>query len=110
VDPVPALTELIADRRRGRPLGTIAARFHNGLAAMVVQACCDLRAATGLNTVALSGGVWQNMFLLVRAVAGLRAERFEVLTHRQVPANDGGLALGQAAVAAERWSGNRQRS
>ena len=110
VDPVPALTELVADQRRGQPLATVAARFHNGVAAMVVDACSQLRDRTGLSVVALSGGVWQNMFLLARAVAGLEVAGFEVLVHRRVPANDGGLALGQAAIAAARWSSAPERT
>jgi hydrogenase maturation protein HypF len=50
--------------------------------------------------VALSGGVWQNMALLARAIRGLRADGFTVYIHRQVPTNDGGLSLGQALVGA----------
>ena len=110
VDPVPALAELVADQRRGRPLPLVAARFHNGVAAMVAQACAELRDSTGLSVVALSGGVWQNLRLLTRTVGRLEGAGFEVLVHRQVPANDGGLALGQAAVAAARWSLASQRT
>ena len=103
IDPASALAALVEDRRRGRPLPVVAARFHNGVAAMVAEACAALRDRSGLSMVALSGGVWQNMLLLARAVARLEALGFMVLVHRQVPANDGGLALGQAAVAAVRW-------
>jgi hydrogenase maturation protein HypF len=102
IDPRPALAALLADRRRGVSLATVAARFHNGVAALVADACQRLRQAHGLTTVALSGGVWQNLLLLDRAVSGLEAAGFTVLVHRRVPANDGGLALGQAAVAAAR--------
>ena len=62
--------------------------------------CLALRNQHGLETVVLSGGVWQNMFLLRRAASRLEQDGFEVLVHRQVPANDGGLALGQALIAA----------
>jgi hydrogenase maturation protein HypF len=58
-----------------------------------------VREATGLTTVALSGGVFQNLLLLERAVTGLEAEGFGVLVHHRVPPNDGGISLGQAAVA-----------
>jgi hydrogenase maturation protein HypF len=83
-----------------RPL--VAARFHNGLAAATVAACRDVREATGLETVALSGGVFQNLLLLDRVVAGLESDGFRVLVHSRVPPNDGGISLGQAAVAGAR--------
>lgn len=102
VDPRPALAALVADRRRGVGAATLAARFHNGVADMVVAVCRDLREESGLSEVALSGGVWQNLLLLGRTVPALEADGFDVLVHRQVPTNDGGLALGQAAVAAAR--------
>jgi len=65
-----------------------------------VECCQKLRAETGVKTVAFSGGVWQNRYLLERTYRQLREAGFEVLLHRQVPTNDGGLALGQALVAA----------
>jgi hydrogenase maturation protein HypF len=65
---------------------------------MTRDVCRHLRADHGLNDVVLSGGVWQNVTLLRRALALLRADGFTVYTHRLVPPNDGGLALGQAAV------------
>jgi hydrogenase maturation protein HypF len=77
----------------------IAARFHNGLAEAVAGACALLREATGLSAVALSGGVFQNLLLLERLVALLELRGFRVLRHRRVPPNDGGISLGQAAVA-----------
>jgi hydrogenase maturation protein HypF len=80
----------------------VAARFHNGLAAATVAACRGVREATGLETVALSGGVFQNLLLLERVVAGLGADGFRVLVHSRVPPNDGGISLGQAAVAGAR--------
>jgi hydrogenase maturation protein HypF len=80
----------------------IAARFHNGLVDVVTRCCCALRESTGLNSVALSGGVFGNVVLLQRCVDELGANGFRVLTHSRVPCNDGGLSLGQAAVAAAR--------
>jgi hydrogenase maturation protein HypF len=80
----------------------VAARFHNGLAAATVAACAALRERTGLGTVALSGGVFQNMLLLERTVAGLQDQGFRVLVHSRVPPNDAGISLGQAAVAGAR--------
>jgi len=99
IDPAPMLRALLADLRNGVSAGAMAVRFHNGLAAMVGAACRTLREQFGVAQVALSGGVWQNMVLLGRTVPLLRGDGFEVYLHRQVPANDGGLALGQAVVA-----------
>jgi len=90
---------LLADRRAGLPLPRLAARFHNGVAHMTRDVCRRLRAAHGLDAIVLSGGVWQNMTLLRATLALLAADGFTVYTHRLVPPNDGGLALGQAAVA-----------
>ena len=67
---------------------------------MVAEICIRLREERGVKIVALSGGVWQNIFLLTRTLDLLRQYNFDVLIHRQVPANDGGLALGQAAIMA----------
>jgi hydrogenase maturation protein HypF len=80
----------------------VAARFHNTLASAIVEVCRRIRAEAALNRVCLSGGTFQNMRLLGLAVGGLRGAGFEVFLHRDVPPNDGGLALGQAAIAAER--------
>lgn len=87
---------------RGDPLPTIAAAFHNGFARALVEWCRQIRSDTGLAEVALSGGTFQNLLLLERVVTGLRAAGFDVLIHRRVPPNDGGIALGQAASAAAR--------
>jgi len=73
----------------------IAARFHNGLADAAVAACRRVRAATGLEVVALSGGVFQNVLLAERVRTGLLGGGFRVLTHSRVPANDGGISLGR---------------
>ena len=80
----------------------IAARFHNSVAAAISRVCAELRDRSGLGTVALSGGVFQNL-LLTERVAGQLADRgFRVLVHHRVPCNDGGISLGQAVVAAAR--------
>jgi hydrogenase maturation protein HypF len=97
------LKELIAaivqDVRNHRPIEMIAARFHKTIAEMAVEVCRRARRSTGLNEVALSGSIWQNLILTDLVRSGLLRDGFTVFTHRQVPANDGGLALGQAAVA-----------
>jgi len=75
------------------------ARFHNTVSAAVAETCRRIRARDGLNQVCLSGGTFQNVYLLSRTVQLLREEGFEVYTHAAVPPNDGGLSLGQAAIA-----------
>ncbi len=94
------ILSLLKDVQNNIPISTISAKFHNGVAGMVLKTCVSLREKSGVNTVALSGGVWQNMFLLRHTVDALRVNNFEILIHREVPTNDGGLALGQAAIAA----------
>ena len=97
----PAFAAMAEALAAGRGSGELAAAFQATLADAVVAVVDRLAAATGLRTVALSGGVFQNITLLSRLVP-LLERKFTVLLHRRVPANDGGLALGQAAVAIER--------
>ncbi|MFI9550642.1 carbamoyltransferase HypF [Nonomuraea endophytica] len=80
----------------------ISARFHNGVSDVIVRCCEELRGSYGRTAVALSGGVFQNTLLLARTVTRLRERGFRVLTHSRVPANDGGISLGQTVVAAAR--------
>jgi hydrogenase maturation protein HypF len=91
-----------ADLTSGVPREIIAARFHNGIAALIVDACILLRERHALNRVALSGGVFQNLMLLSKTVNCLESSGFTVLTHSRVPCNDGGISLGQAVIAAAR--------
>ena len=100
VSPAPMFEELVEDVRRGEPCNVLSTRFHNGVARMIVEVCGRIREAGGLNIVALSGGVFQNRYLLGQAVALLEAAGFRALVHSRVPANDGGIALGQALHAA----------
>jgi hydrogenase maturation protein HypF len=88
--------------REAAPAPLVAARFHNTLARAIHEVCLRLRGETGLERVCLSGGTFQNMRLLAVAARALRASGFELFFHRQVPPNDGGIALGQAVIAAER--------
>ncbi|HHS96368.1 MAG TPA: carbamoyltransferase HypF [Chloroflexi bacterium] len=99
VDPAPVIRAVVADVRAGVPAGIIAARFHNGLAQMIRDVCLRLREATGIDEVALSGGVFQNITLLEKALSLLRDAGFTVYTHRLVPPNDAGISLGQAVIA-----------
>jgi hydrogenase maturation protein HypF len=103
VDVSEAFRGLLEDVAFGVSIPRISARFHNGLVVLSRQVCASLRSTTGISEVALSGGVWQNMALLVRTVQGLRKDGFNVLIHHQIPANDGGLSLGQAMVGANRY-------
>jgi len=93
---------VVADLGAGIPAPLVAARFHNGLAGGVVAACRRVRESTGLSTAALSGGVFQNVLFTERVVGGLTRDGFRVLTHSRVPANDGGISLGQVVVAGAR--------
>jgi len=101
VDFRPLIGCIVADVRAGTPAPVIAARFHNTVADAVVEVCVRLRAEELLNRVCLSGGTFQNMKLLGRTLAGLRGAGFDAYIHAQVPPNDGGIALGQAVIAAE---------
>jgi hydrogenase maturation protein HypF len=96
------LSALVSDLTAGVRAPVIAARFHHGVAAAIEAGCVLLRERHGLGTVALSGGVFQNMLLLHATVARLEARGFGVLTHSRVPCNDGGISLGQAVIAAAR--------
>jgi len=92
----PAITSLLDDLGRGVPIGSIALRFHNGLAAAIVEVAKHVR----LPRVVLTGGCFQNRFLLEETVRRLDEAGFRAYWHQRVPTNDGGIALGQAAVAA----------
>jgi hydrogenase maturation protein HypF len=96
------IRSVVEDVRARVAPGVVAARFHNGLARVVAEVCTALRDRTGLATVALSGGVFQNALLLERVSDGLEQRGFRVLTHSRVPCNDGGISFGQAVVAAAR--------
>ncbi len=93
---------MVDDLRGGRSVNSIAAAFHVTLAEMMIEGAVLARSASGLGVVALSGGVFQNRLFLRLVRDRLRARGFEVLSHQQVPANDGGLSLGQAVVALHR--------
>ena len=108
VDTRPVIEALIADIHNGTAIPTLSARFHNGVANMVREGCKQISGETGLKEIILSGGVWQNMALVDRTVRGLRNAGFDVKIHHQVPANDGGLSLGQALVGAARIISGKQ--
>ena len=99
--PTGALVQRILEGRlAGGHTGQLAYGFHRDLAAMIAGACLAVREETGLTTVALSGGVFQNRLLLGLCDQALQSLDFTVLKHSTVPPNDGGIALGQAIYAA----------
>ena len=104
-DPRPLVRALVLARGNGEPAAACAGRFHATLAELVRQACLVLRARRGIGTVVLSGGVFQNALLTGLVQERLQRAGFTVLTHALVPPNDGGIALGQAAVAGRRLRG-----
>jgi hydrogenase maturation protein HypF len=90
---------ILFDLRHGQSATEISAKFHATIAQIVTEMCQRLSGETGITTVALSGGVFQNRLLLRKTVAHLEARGFTILTHRQVPSGDGGISVGQAAIA-----------
>ena len=101
----PLFQAIVDDLRESVPPAVISRRFHNGLVAALASVAHDLRDRTAINEVCLSGGCFQNDYLLRRMEGTLTAAGFEVFTHSQVPAGDGGLSLGQALIAAAQLSG-----
>ncbi|MBN1816592.1 MAG: carbamoyltransferase HypF [Sedimentisphaerales bacterium] len=96
---------VIEDRQRKKDPGRIAARFHNSIAEGFLQMALHARELNSLNTVALSGGVFCNRYLVNRLIDLLKSEKFTVLWPRHAPVNDGGIALGQAAIAVHHIEG-----
>jgi len=99
IDPLPMIKSIITEWRNGVSVSKISARFHNSLVQLTLSACQLIQKETGCCSVALSGGVWQNRFLLERTLMTLRSNGFMVLIHRQVPPNDACISLGQAMVS-----------
>ncbi len=97
----------VEDLLEGVAPETVSAKFHLGVAALVTSVACRVREERRLDRVVLSGGVFQNMFLLEGACRLLRRDGFEVFTHSRVPTNDGGISLGQAAIANARLAAGR---
>jgi hydrogenase maturation protein HypF len=103
--PGPVLAAVIDDLRAGAGTAAVAARFHAAVAGLVRRGCAAARSRHGLETVALTGGVFCNALLSRLCARALREDGFTVLAHRLVPPNDGGLALGQLMVAARAAGG-----
>jgi hydrogenase maturation protein HypF len=100
IDTRPLIREVVRDAGKHIPAGVIGRRFHAALVELITTVCCRLRRATGLGAVVLSGGVFLNALLTGAVCRRLRGDGFRVYRHRLVPPSDGGLCLGQLAVAA----------
>ena len=100
LDVAPMFRAIVRDIQLGVSTLHIAHRFHLSIAELLVAACIHAREQTGLHVVALSGGVFQNQMLLTQLTKRLEEMAFQVYTNRRVPPNDGGISLGQIAVAA----------
>ena len=107
IDTRPLFREVLEDIQIGVDAGMIAGKFHETMARSVVETCKELSSETGIERVALSGGVFQNELLTLRVLDGLRAAGLAPLVHRRIPTNDGGISLGQAIIAASRMSQQR---
>jgi hydrogenase maturation protein HypF len=99
--PAPIIRAVVEDVLRGAPAGVVSARFHATLIRLFGELADAIGRRHGLRRAALSGGVFQNSRLLAGLTAELERRGFEVYSHRLVPANDGGIALGQAVIAAK---------
>ncbi|GIK65304.1 MAG: carbamoyltransferase [Chloroflexota bacterium] len=108
LDASPVFRAIVDDLQQGVSQNLIAGKFHRGVADVILKICDLLRQKTGIHRVALSGGVFQNVLLLALTSQALTQSGFEVLVHRAVPPNDGGLALGQAIIGAKQIQMNRK--
>lgn len=99
IDTEPVIRGIVDDLQNGVPAAVIGAKFHETTAKIIIEVCGLLKEATGINMVALSGGVFQNATLYHKVITGLHSKGFKVLLHKHLPVNDGGISLGQAVVA-----------
>ncbi|MDN5326220.1 MAG: hydrogenase maturation protein HypF [Moorella sp. (in: firmicutes)] len=99
IDPVNVIVSAYRDLEAGEPLGVIALRFHNSIVRFTVDAVERVGRLTGIFDVVLTGGVFQNRYLLSKIKSQLKGKGFNVYVHSRVPCNDGGISLGQAAIA-----------
>jgi hydrogenase maturation protein HypF len=100
LDPVPLVERVVTEQRAGRPVEVIAAGFHESLGAAAAQLAADQARAHGVGTVALTGGVFQNLRFSQIVESALREGGLTVVVHQSIPPNDGGISVGQAAIAA----------
>ena len=93
---------IMKDLKNQVPVSIISAKFHNTILTIILKVVKRLSQDTGLKKVVLSGGSFQNRYLLSNSIIMLQEQGFEVFAHENVPTNDGGIALGQMAIAAKR--------
>jgi len=98
IDSTKIIQGVVFDITKGISPSKISGKFHRTIASLIVETCGAIRSKTKLNRVVLSGGVFQNIFLLSLVTKELKSSGFEVYTHHLVPANDGGISLGQAVI------------
>ncbi len=98
----PMFRGIVSDLERGVGVESISSKFHNTIAKIILNMCIKIRKTSGLDRVALSGGVFQNRLLLENTYVLLNKNNFKVFTQQRVPPNDGGIALGQVVIANER--------
>ena len=99
----PIIRGVVSDIQNKVPLAEIGAKFHRTLIRLFCDLCIEIRGENGLNRIVLSGGCFQNAALLSGMIGSLQEKNFEVFSHEQVPANDGGISLGQAMVASAQF-------
>jgi len=109
INPAEVIRSIVRDVTGGHARSAIAAAFHDALAGMIAMVVARIARRSGIRKVALTGGVFQNALLTERAAAALSDARLEVLLHRRVPCNDGGLAVGQAIAASRLVSADVQQ-
>ncbi len=102
IDPASVIRSIVDDLLKSVDIPQISSRFHKGLVEMIVKLSIIIREETGLNEVAISGGVFQNQFLLNESLRRLQGEGFKVFKHQSIPPNDGGISVGQVAIAAKK--------
>jgi len=99
IDPSPTILEIVQDINQGTAPAIVSAKFHNTVASFILNVAARIRDKTGIEKVALSGGVFQNRYLLERVKPRLAEQGFIPILHSQVPTNDSGISLGQAVIA-----------
>jgi hydrogenase maturation protein HypF len=104
IGPGPMIRSIVTDINNKVPAGKISAKFHRSVVEIIIQSANQLRSETGINKVVLSGGTFQNRFILTEAGNGLRNNNFQVYSPGLFPSNDGGIALGQLMIVAKRVS------
>ncbi len=104
----PIVCGIVEDMKQRKPLYYISGKFHNSIVVFLCSYILAMRNLTGIETVVLSGGVWQNTTLLRKIMIKLRALGFSVLSHHHVSPNDGGISLGQCAIAYHQLIGKKE--